>query len=214
MRYASAGPECGRPRVAERLPASLQAALADFAKWLEETQIPATIIGGIAASILGRPRLTRDIDALAIFPEADWAKAIETAARHGIAPRIADALGFARRSRVLLMRHLASEIDLDVAFGGLPFEHAAVEKSTLHDVGGVFIRLPRVEDLLVMKAVAGRPKDLEDIRGLLDAHPKADVAEARRWIQEFATATGMPYMLEEFDKLLERSGRQGPTPPR
>ncbi|HJR69277.1 MAG TPA: hypothetical protein VKA43_04500 [Gammaproteobacteria bacterium] len=109
--------------MAERLTAHLQAALADFAKWLEETQIPATIIGGIAASILGRPRLTRDIDALAILPEAEWGKAIQSAAR-------------------------------------------------------------------------------------LDAHAEADVADARRWIREFATASGMPYMLEEFDKLLERRERR------
>jgi hypothetical protein len=32
--------------------------------WLEQENIPAVIVGGIAASVLGRPRLTRDIDAL------------------------------------------------------------------------------------------------------------------------------------------------------
>ena len=72
----------------------------------------------------------------------------------------------------------------------------------MHSIDGVFVRLPRVEDLLVMKAVARRPKDLEDIRGLVAAHPGANIAEARRWIREFATATGMPDMLEEFEKVL------------
>ena len=119
--------------------------------------------------------------------------------------RTGPALGFARRSRVLLMRHAASGIHLDVAFGALAFERSTVEQSTSHDVGGVLIKLPRVEDLLVMKAVAGRPKDLEDIRGLLDAHADADIAEARRWIREFSAATGMPTMLEEFDKLVARA---------
>ena len=190
--------------MAERLTTSFQAALADLAKWLDEEQIPGMIIGGVAASVLGRPRLTRDIDALAILPETDWASAIGSAARYGIVPRIDDALGFAHRSRVLLMRHAASGIDLDIAFGGLPFERAAVEKCATHDVGGTLIRLPRVEDLLIMKAVARRPKDLEDIRALLDAHPDADIAEAQRWIREFATASNMPDMLEEFDQLLER----------
>jgi hypothetical protein len=32
-----------------------------------------------------------------------------------------------------------------------------------------------VEDLLIMKAIARRPKDLQDIRGLLAAHPDADI---------------------------------------
>ncbi|MBK6599138.1 MAG: nucleotidyltransferase [Proteobacteria bacterium] len=78
-------------------------------------------------------------------------------------------------------------------------------KSVVHDVGGVRIRLPRVEDLLVMKAIAGRPKDLEDIRGLLAAHSSVDVVEARGSIREFAIASSMPDMLDEFDKLVERA---------
>ena len=190
--------------MAERLNDSLQAALADLAKWLDETHIPAVIIGGVAASVLGRPRLTRDIDALAILPEDAWPQALKSAARYGIGPRIDDALKFARRSRVLLMRHGGSAIDLDVTFGGLPFERSAVERGTARAIGGVLVRLPRVEDLLVMKAVARRPKDLEDIDGLLDAHPDADVAEVRAWVSEFAAATSMPDMLLELDKLLER----------
>ncbi len=114
-------------------------------------------------------------------------------------------LQFAQRSRVLLLRHIASEIDLDIICGALPFEESAVTKSVVHDVGGVRIRLPRVEDLLVMKAIAGRPKDLEDIRGLLAAHSSVDVVEARGSIREFAIASSMPDMLDEFDKLVERA---------
>jgi hypothetical protein len=112
------------------------------------------------------------------------------------------ALEFAHRSRVLLLRHTGSGIDVDVIFGGLPFERAAVEKSAAHHIGSLQVRLPRVEDLLVMKAIARRPKDVEDIRGLLAAHPQANVAEARRWIKEFSIAMSMSDMLEEFDRLV------------
>lgn len=159
--------------------------------------------------MLGRPRLTRDIDALAIMPEDEWERVVGSSAQYGIEPRVDDALEFARRSRVLLMRHVASGIDLDITFGALPFEQSAVRNASNLDIGGISVRLPRVEDLLVMKAVAGRPKDLDDIRGLLDANPEADCAEARRWIREFATAASMPDLLDEFDQLLaeRRIGR-------
>lgn len=183
---------------------SLQAALSDLARWLDGTRIPAMIIGGVAASALGRPRLTQDIDALVIVPEDQWERVIEDATPYGIAPRIEGALEFARRSRVLLLRHLASGIDVDVTFGGLPFEEAAVARSLNHDIGGLKIRLPRVEDLLVMKAIAHRPKDIEDMRGLLAANPQADVSEARRWVLEFATAMAMSDMVDEFDRLVAR----------
>lgn len=190
--------------MAEPFIAPLQAALADLAKWLETEHISAMVIGGVAASILGRPRLTRDIDALAILPEADWPAAVDAAATYGIVPRIEDALAFAHRSRVLLMRHSGSGIDLDITLGGLPFERSAVERSKAEHVGDVSVRLPDVADLVVMKAVAGRPKDLEDIRGLLDAHPETDFSNARAWIREFAVATSMPHLLDEFDELLKQ----------
>jgi hypothetical protein len=203
--FVIGGPVFGRHWVVDRVPATLLAALADLVKWLDTTKIPSMIIGGVAASVLGRPRLTQDVDALAILPEGEWANAVLTAARHGILPRIENSLDFARRSRVLLMRHAESGIDIDVTFGGLSFERAAIDNGKMHEIGGLRVRLPRVEDLLIMKAVARRPKDLQDIEGLLAAHPEADVAAVRQWVREFATAMSSSDMLDDFDKLVARS---------
>ncbi len=203
--FVIGGPVFGRHCVVDRVPATLLAALADLMKWLDAANMPSMIIGGVAASLLGQPRLTQDVDALAILPEGEWANAVSTAARHGILPRIENPLDFARRSRVLLMRHVESGIDIDVTFGGLSFEQAAIDNSKIHDVGGLRVRLPRVEDLLIMKAVARRPKDLQDIEGLLSAHPEADVATVRQWVSEFATAMSTSDMLDDFDKLVARS---------
>ncbi|HEY6620608.1 MAG TPA: DUF6036 family nucleotidyltransferase [Steroidobacteraceae bacterium] len=189
----------------DRVPATLQAALADLVKWLDDTKMPSMIIGGVAASILGQPRLTHDVDALAILPEADWANAVATAASYGILPRIENPLDFARRSRVLLMRHAESGIDIDVTFGRLSFEQTAIDNSEIHDIGGLRVRLPRVEDLLIMKALARRPKDLQDIEGLLAAHPDADLVAVRQRVCEFATAMSMSDMLDDFDKVVARS---------
>lgn len=102
------------------------------------------------------------------------------------------------------MRHATSGVDIDVTLGDLSFERTAVSQSESRVVGGLRLRLPRVEDLLVMKAIARRPKDIQDLEGLLAAHPELDVAAARRWVREFATAMSMPDMLEEFDALLSR----------
>jgi len=203
--FVTGGPAFGRHCVVDRVPATLLAALADLMKWLDAANIPSMVIGGVAASMLGQPRLTQDVDALAILPEGEWANAVSIAARHGILPRIENPLDFARRSRVLLMRHVESGIDIDVTFGGLLFEYAAIDNSKTHDIGGLRVRLPRVEDLLIMKAVARRPKDLQDIEGLLAAHPEADVATVRKWVSEFATAMSTSDMLDDFDKLVARS---------
>lgn len=170
----------------------------------------AVVVGGVAASFLGRPRFTQDIDALAILSEAEWEAAITAAAAHGIEPRIDDPVEFARRSRVLLLRHKESAIDIDVILGGLSFEENAVAQGRTYLVSGVNVRLPRVEDLLIMKAVAHRPRDMQDIEGLLDAHPDTDVSSVRQWVSEFAAATAMSELIEDFDKLLARR-KQNPS---
>lgn len=193
--------------MAERLPANLLRPLVDLGRWLEAIQVQAIVVGGVAASFLGRPRFTQDIDTLAIISEAKWSKAVEAAANYGIVPRIDDAIDFAHRSRVLLLRHEESAIDIDVILGGLPFEADAVMNGQRHVVGGVSIRLPKVEDLLIMKAVAHRPRDLQDIEGLLQAHPNLDLRSVRQWVKEFASVTAMSDLIDDFDKLLARLDR-------
>ena len=63
------------------------------------------IVGGIAASLLGTPRLTVDLDAVFLLGFDDLPRVLVEAAKQGIEPRIADPIAFAKRSRVLLLRH-------------------------------------------------------------------------------------------------------------
>ncbi len=156
--------------------------------------------------------MTQDIDALAILPESEWGAAVATAQSFGIAPRIEQVVEFARRSRVLLLKHERSEIDVDVILGGLPFEQHAVERAQAHEMGGMSVRLPRVEDLLIMKVIAHRAKDLQDVEGLLDAHPGANTEEVRRYVGEFASAASMPDLLEDLVRILERRAGKRPGP--
>lgn len=195
----------------ERVPGLFVSALADLTQWLETAGIPAMIVGGIAASILGRPRATRDIDALAVAPDDRWSELLSSSKRHGILPRIENPLEFAHRTRVLLLRHSKSGIDIDVILSGLPFEAEAVSRAKVHDLGGVHVRLPQVEDLLIMKAIAHRPQDLRDIEGLLDVFPAANVESVRRWIRDFAAAAELPDLPEEFERLLAQRKSRSPS---
>ena len=55
-----------------------------------------------------------------------------------------------------------------------------------------------------MKAIAHRPQDMQDIEGLLDAHPEANLDSVRKWVREFATATAMSDLIDDFERVLER----------
>jgi hypothetical protein len=192
----------------EEIFAPLLAALRDLVAWFQAAATPGTVIGGVAASLLGRPRVTRDIDALVVLDESEWAAFLAKGTMLGFVPRLSDALTFARQARVLLVRHEASGIDIDIAFGALPFEEEAVARAVWRDVGGIRIPLPLPEDLLIMKAVAHRPRDMADIESILAAQPKLDLPRVRRWVREFSSALDAPELLRDFNALVARQRKR------
>jgi hypothetical protein len=160
------------------------------------------VIGGIAASLLGKPRLTADVDAMLLLSVDDLPDLIEIATQVGLEPRLSDAEAFARRHRVLLLRHQESGINVDISLGILPFEVEAVERGIVQQIGSVSIRLPTPEDLIIFKAVAHRPKDLLDIQAIIETHPSLDKERIRYWVGEFAQALEMPELWDDVATLL------------
>lgn len=186
----------------------LLAAIRDLVVWFEAVGIRGVVTGGVAASLLGRPRVTRDVDALVLARDEVWGHFLSAGARHGFYPRRPDALEFARLTRVLLVRHEPSGVDVDIVFAALPFEEEVVERAAWVDVGGVRVPLATAEDLIIMKAVAHRPRDLADIESLVDANPALDVVRVRRWVREFSAALGMRGIPREVGHMLTRARKR------
>jgi hypothetical protein len=173
-------------------PASLAEPLQAVQRLLGRFNDQGMVIGGVAASLLGRPRLTVDIDAVILISSDELPALVEAAAREGIVMRIPDGEAFARENHILLLRHLESGIPVDISLGMLPFEREAVERSVLHDTGAFAVRLPTPEDLIILKAVAHRPQDLLDIEAVIEANPNLDRERIRSWVRQFAEALDMP----------------------
>jgi hypothetical protein len=160
------------------------------------------IIGGIAASLLGTPRLTVDLDAVFLLDYDDLPRLLAEAEKQGIEPRTADPIAFALRSRVLLLRHTMSGTDIDLSLGILPFEIEMVERSAVIDLGVIQLRLPTPEDLIIMKAVAQRPKDLADIQAIAASHPDLDRERIQYWVEQFGQALDLPDLWKTISGLL------------
>jgi hypothetical protein len=178
--------------------AGFLAPLAAVQRLLERFDHQGMIIGGIAALLLGRPRLTADIDVLVIIPDQALPELVAAAIQEGLTPRLADAEQFARRSRVLLLRHVESGVNVDIQLGMLPFEAEAIARSTIYRIGDTTLRLPTPEDLIVFKAVAHRPRDLSDIEALIHSHPNLDRDRVRRLVQAFALELDMSEIWDDI----------------
>jgi len=164
------------------------------------------VIGGIAASMLGQPRFTADVDVLLLIPGDKIPELVKVAEQKGLRPRIPDVIEFARKNRVVLLTHPESSIHIDLILGLLPFEIEAVDRAREYDLGSVRIRLPTPEDLIIFKAVAHRPKDLFDIEAIAFRYPNLDKERIYFWVRQFASLLEMPELLSDVEDILERRG--------
>ena len=188
-------------RLPENL-APLLAPISSLQRLLERLGGRGVILGGVATGFHGKPRFTVDVDAMVLASVNDIPQLLLFAKEEGIEPRIENVDGFARKNRVLLLRHTSSKVNIDISLGVLPFEEEAVERSVIHNLGTLSIRLPTPEDLIIMKAIAHRPKDLEDIRTIAEKYQTLDVERIKQWVSAFAEILEQPELWNQIEPLL------------
>ena len=123
-------------------------------------------IGGLAVQRWGVPRATIDVDLSLLTGFGREDHFIEVLLEH-FEGRIEGTAQFARERRVLLLKS-DKGVGLDIAFAALPFEERAVQRATLFEYPpGVFLQTCSAEDLVILKAFAGRGQDWVDVEGII-----------------------------------------------
>jgi predicted nucleotidyltransferase len=181
-----------------------RAAIESLQRLLQKYDNQGVIIGGIAVGFLGEPRFTADIDAMFLLSIQEIPKFLELASAEKITSRIQNAEEFARKNRVLLLRYEPAEIDIDISLGILPFEEEMVKRGSEKTFANLSVRLPAPEDLVIMKAIANRPKDLEDIRTVAKKYPDMDINRIETWVRAFGEALEKNDLWEEIKPLLKK----------
>lgn len=184
----------------------IEAAL-ELHEFLTRHAVPYAVIGGVAVQAWGEPRLTVDLDLTVMTPPEGTATLVNLLLQT-FAPRVPDPVEFARRTRVVLIRS-SNGCDVDISLGVPGYEDDLIRRAVDYEVApGRVIRLCSPEDLIIHKAVAGRPQDLMDITGIVHRQgERLDAEYIRRWLGEFAAVLEMPEILERF----ERAWRQMQT---
>jgi hypothetical protein len=189
-------------------PKDFLSALRALSGFLEREKVPHVIIGGVAVALVGRPRTTQDIDAIVLLGDRPLEAFLEAAHAAGFDTRIPDAAAFARQFRVVLLRHRKSKVGVDLSVGALPFEEAAVQRARRILVEDRRIPVATPEDLIIMKMVASRSRDIADIEGVIAANPKLDRRRVRSVVRQFSEVLEMPEMLERLEALLGKRRRR------
>ncbi len=178
----------------------LEGLLERIALALDEHGIPYMLIGGQAVLLYGEPRLTRDIDiTLGVGPERAG-DLVRVARAAGLVPLVEDVETFVRRTLVLPLEDPGGDFRVDFIFSFSLYERQALSRVRLVSMKGVAVRFASPEDLIVHKVLAGRPRDLEDVRNVLLKQRVLDVSYIRRWLKEFEETLPEPVM-RRFEQL-------------
>jgi len=186
----------------------IEVALAALRDALSEAGAPWMVIGGIAVIAHGVQRMTTDIDVVIQGDAVSVKSLINVLRQHDIVPRIEDAAGFAAANLVLLTRHRPTEVDLDLSFGWTAFEHEALAVRASTRYGGVLVPMVRVDELLVFKAMAGRPRDIDDAVTLLTLYPGIDLASVRSRLSMLAQLAEAPELVRGLEMIIRTAAAQ------
>ena len=164
--------------------------LARLGRALDDAGLPYMVIGGQAVLRYGEPRLTRDIDITLGVDPHQLDDVLAVIGPLGLQPLV-EPEPFVVETLVLPCEEGATGVRVDLVFSLPGYERTAMDRTEPVEVGGGVVRFASVEDLLVHKLVAGRPRDVEDVRGILLRQPGADLDYVRRWVGEFDAALGL-----------------------
>jgi hypothetical protein len=175
-------------------------ALEKLRAFLDEYHIRYMVIGGLANTVWGRPRLTYDADVKVVLEGLSIREFGELVGRR-FAFRRADAIDFAQRSYVLLVQ-ATEDVPADVVIGLLPYEAESIERAVPEEIEGIAVPVCTAEDLIIHKAISTRERDWLDIEGvLLRQHDRLDQAYIEAWLEEFAHDLDRPQILSHYREL-------------
>ncbi len=161
------------------------------------------VFGAQAVFVHGKPRLTADVDATVDPAGADPGAVVDALAPHGFALRMPLSAEHLREARLLPMVHTSSGMPLDLVIAGRGLDQELLDRARQLDVGGVVVPVVSAEDLVAMKVLAGRRKDLEDVRGvLIEQGARLDLERIRDVLGAMEAVIGEHTLLPRLDRLL------------
>lgn len=174
--------------------------LVKLAQSLDRLNLPYMLIGGQAVLVHGEPRLTRDLDVTLAVDTDKLPILLSLLAELGWPPLPENPAEFVEQTLVLPCEDPITGIRMDFIFGLTRYEQDAVARAGKHEIQGITVRFATAEDLIIHKILAGRPRDIEDVEGVLAKNRNLDFAHIRTSLAEFASELGLP-LVETFEQL-------------
>jgi hypothetical protein len=148
--------------------------------------------------------MTADVDVTVALDPADPKRFVLEMQAAGFELRVSDVDDFLRRTHVLPFVHSRTRMPLDVVLAASGLETGFLDRARRARIGDLEIPVISPEDLVIVKILAGRPKDLEDVTGVL-ARQKGhlDLGRIRETLKALESALAQGDLVPAFERLLK-----------
>ncbi|MBN1533452.1 MAG: nucleotidyltransferase [Spirochaetes bacterium] len=162
--------------------------LTKLAAGLSRAGIPYMIIGGQAVLLYGEPRLTKDIDITLGVEPGSLDSVLNVVKKSKLQVLVDDCAAFVAKTMVLPAVDNSSGIRVDLIFSTTGYERQAIARAKRIMVDKKPVMFASVEDLIIHKVIAKRPRDLEDVKSIMRKNNGYDRDYVIRWLDEFDSA--------------------------
>lgn len=153
------------------------------------------VFGGQAVLLYGEPRLTRGIDITVGVDPSRPAPVLKIIEQLQLRILVDDVDAFLKQTFVLPVLDPKVNIRVNFVFSLTDYERQAIQRGRMVWLSGVDVRFVSLEDLIVLKVIAGRQRDFEDVATVIRKHPNFDRAYVEHWLNEFDSELDGRYLL-------------------
>jgi len=95
---------------------------------------------------------------------------------------------------------------LDIIIAENILEYTAIKRGRLRKINSIKARIISPEDLIIHKITSSRPRDLEDLRGILIRQKgKLDIRYIQEWLKKIDKVSKETALYKLFKRLLKES---------
>ncbi|MBI5699989.1 nucleotidyltransferase [Candidatus Saganbacteria bacterium] len=167
------------------MPSSLDKLFQKTITLLEKEKTPYLLIGGLAVGVLGEPRMTQDIDLIVFIPKSSVIALLSKMKKAGF-----DINQTAIQKDLELkgaFRISFEELWVDFIVSSTDFEDSAFQRKMKITLLGKKVNIPSPEDLILLKLIPGRERDILDIKSIIERHrSKLDRKYLDSWAQKLS----------------------------
>lgn len=193
-----------------RAAGSVADVLTDLARALRPKHLRWYVFGAQALVLRGLPRATADLDVTLLAGDMPTPTLVRTLTRAGFALRFGDE-DFVAATRVVPFVHRSVGLPVDLVLGGPGLEERFAQAASLIRVGRARVPVASPTHLVLMKALAGRLKDLQDAATLLRAlASEVDDRELDALAEEVSRALGEDDVLRNLAAARAAANRGAP----